>query len=79
MQRTVKGKNFTVAKIVINNGVPEVENTTVKIAEANTEKATKKLFKMYPDVKVLNVEDFEILYKLDDEIFFKYAVEVEQG
>lgn len=78
MQRTVKGIKFTYANHTINeNGELVSALDSIVIAETNEKKALKKAFKQVGTFKPLKTENVEKLFVLDDEIFFKYAVEVE--
>lgn len=79
MQRTVKSTKFTYAVNTINEkGEITATLATVEIAETDTKKALKKAFKLVgTPFTPLKTETVETLYKLDDEIFFKYAVKVE--
>ena len=48
----------------------------VKVNETDEKKAVKHLTKIYGNLQALKFEEFEQLYFLDDDTFFKYAVPV---
>lgn len=77
MQRTVKFTKFTYVEneLTENN---EIVSTikTVTVPENDDKKALKMAFKKVGVFVPLKTEKTEKLYKLDDVIFFKYAVEV---
>ena len=77
MQRTVKSTVFTYAKSTIEDGQLKSELATVEVVETNEKKALKLAFKKVGNFAPLKVETRERLYKLDDDIFFKYATVVE--
>lgn len=77
MQRTVKFTKFTYVKNEITeNGEILAEIKTVAVPENDDKKALKMAIKKVGVFVPLKTEKTEKLYKLDDEIFFKYAVEV---
>lgn len=79
MQRTVKATKFTYAKTTLNeDGQITAELATVEVPETDPKKAIKMAFKQVGTFAPLKTETTETLYKLEDEIFFKYAVKVEQ-
>lgn len=77
MQRTVKFTKFTYVEneLTENN---EIISTirTVEVPENDDKKALKMAIKKVGAFVPLKTEKTEKLYKLDDDIFFKYAVEV---
>lgn len=80
MQRTVKGTKFTYAKTVLNaDGTMTTTLETISVPEKDPKKAYKMAAKSIGNFAILKSEQTEKLYVLDDEIFFKYAVEVEGG
>lgn len=77
MQRTVKGIRVHLAKMEMCDGAIVVADTKTETFTNTDEKtAIKKATKKNIGYGVVSTENFETLYKLDDEIFFKYAVEV---
>lgn len=78
MQRTVKATKFTYASAELHeDGTFSTELRTVEVPETDEKKALKAAFKKVGTFAPLKTETTETLYKLDDEIFFKYAVKVE--
>ena len=77
MQRTVKSMVFTYAKSTIEDGQLKSELAKVEVVETDERKAYKKAVKIVGNFAPLKVEIRERLYKLDDDIFFKYATVVE--
>lgn len=78
MQRTVKMTKFTYAVNELNEkGELTAKLATVEVAETNVKKALKKAFAKVGVFAPLKTETTEALYKLDDEVFFKYATRVE--
>lgn len=77
MQRTVKGTQFTYAKTEIINGELKAELATIRVPETDPKRAYKLASKEIGNFAPIKSEVYETLYKLDDEIFFKYAVPVE--
>ena len=78
MQRTVKMTKFTYAVNELNEkGELSAKLATIEVAENDIKKALKKAFKEVGPFTPLKTETTEKLYKLDDEIFFKYAVAVD--
>lgn len=77
MQRTVKFTKFTYVEneITENNEIVSAIKT-VTVPENDDKKALKMAFKEVGMFVPLKTEKIEKLYKLDDDIFFKYAVEV---
>ena len=77
MQRTVKFTKFTYVEneITENNEIMSAIKT-VTVPENDDKKALKMAFKEVGIFVPLKTEKIEKLYKLDDDIFFKYAVEV---
>lgn len=77
MQRTVKFTKFTYVEneITENNEIVSAIKT-VTVSENDDKKALKMAFKEVGMFVPLKTEKIEKLYKLDDDIFFKYAVEV---
>lgn len=64
------------AKMEMVDGAIVIADTkTETYANIDEKTATKKATKANIGYGVISVEPFEKLYKLDDEIFFKYAVE----
>ena len=78
MQRTVHGTNVKYALIEKTEGghLAMIEGV-YKSTEKDTKKAIKDCRKVHPDCAIVGTEEFATLYVLDDEIFFKYAVPVE--
>ena len=77
MQRTVKFTKFTYVKNEITeNGEILAEIKTVTVPENDEKKALRMAVKEVGVFVPLKTEKTEKLYKLDDDIFFKYAVEV---
>ncbi len=78
MQRTVKQTRYTYAKTELNeNNELFATLETVTVNETEPKKALKMAFAQVGTFAPLKVETTETLYKLDDEIFFKYAVPVD--
>lgn len=78
MQRIVKGLKVTVAQVmIVENGEVKTNVFEVKVNETDEKKAVKHLIKIYGNLQALKFEEFEQLYFLDDDTFFKYAVPVE--
>lgn len=77
MQRTVKFTKFTYVEneLTENNEIVSAIKT-VTVPENDDKKALKMAIKKVGVFVPLKTEKTEKLYKLDDEIFFKYAVEV---
>ena len=77
MQRTVKFTKFTYVEneITENNEIVSAIKT-VTVPENDDKKTLKMAFKEVGMFVPLKTEKIEKLYKLDDDIFFKYAVEV---
>lgn len=77
MQRTVKFTKFTYVEneLTENNEVVSAIKT-VTVPENDDKKAIKMAIKKVGVFVPLKTEKIEKLYKLDDDIFFKYAVEV---
>ena len=77
MQRTVKFTKFTYVEneITENNEIVSAIKT-VTVPENDDKKALKMATKKVGIFVPLKTEKTEKLYKLDDDIFFKYAVEV---
>lgn len=77
MQRTVKFTRFTYVEneLTENNEIVSVIKT-VMVPENDDKKALKMAIKKVGVFVPLKTEKAEKLYKLDDEIFFKYAVEL---
>ena len=78
MQRTVKLSKINYVVTKIDNGEVKTETKFEFINECNVDKAKKIFARTHKTecVLITNVETVEKLYKLDDDIFFKYAVEV---
>lgn len=78
MQRTVKGTHYTYIHAEMRDGAPVAEIRTVEVPESDPKKALRAVAKLgVTPTAILSAEIVENLYKLDDEIFFKYAVKVE--
>lgn len=78
MQRTVKMTKFTYAVNELSEkGELTARLETIEVAETDPRKALKKAFKEVGAFTPLKTETSEKLYKLDDDIFFKYAIVVE--
>lgn len=78
MQRTVKSTVFTFAKVELDENKNAVVTTnTWKTHIGDTKKATKEFYKVNGFVQILDVQTIDEIYKLDDDIFFQYAVKVE--
>lgn len=77
MQRTVKFTKFTYVEneLTENNEIVSAIKT-VTVPENDDKKALKMATKKVGVFVPLKTEKEEKLYRLDDEIFFKYAVEV---
>lgn len=77
MQRTVKFTKFTYVEneITENNEIVSAIKT-VTVPENGDKKALRMAIKKVGVFVPLKTEKTEKLYKLDDDIFFKYAVEV---
>lgn len=77
MQRTVKFTKFTYVEneLTENNEVVSAIKT-VTVPENDDKKALRLAIKKVGVFVPLKTEKTEKLYKLDDDIFFKYAVEV---
>lgn len=74
MQRTVKTTIFTYAKTTLNEkGEVQAELAKIEVAESDEKKALRKAVKQIGLFAPLKTETKETLYKLDDDIFFKYA------
>lgn len=78
MQRTVKLTKVNYVETKLDNGEVKIERKFELINECNAEKALKTFKRNHKNESILvsTVETVEKLYKLDDEIFFKYATEV---
>lgn len=78
MQRTVTFTKYTFADTKLaDNGTVESKLKTVVVREANPRKAYRQACKeVGKKFEILKEEQFEKIYKLDDETFFKYATEV---
>lgn len=79
MQRTVSSIKFTYANVTIDeNGTPKAELATHNVFnETDENKALKKAIKDIGYFKPIKTEKTTALYFLDDDIFFRYAVKVE--
>lgn len=78
MQRTVKSTRYTYIHAEMRDGVPTAEIRTAEVPEHDSKKALRAAAKLgISPTAILSAESVETLYKLDDEIFFKYAVKVE--
>lgn len=78
MQRTVNGTKFTYVKNTINkDGTITAELATYTVNETDEKKAYKAAAKIIGNFAAVKTEKVSKLYILDDEIFFKYAVPVE--
>ena len=77
MQRTVKFTKFTYVEneITENNEIVSAIKT-VTVPENDDKKALRMAIKKVGVFVPLKTEKTEKLYKLDDEIFFKYADDV---
>ena len=77
MQRTVKFTKFTYVEneLTENNEIVSAIKT-VTVPENDDKKALRMAIKQVGVFVPLKTEKTEKLYKLDDDIFFKYAVEV---
>ena len=77
MQRTVKFTKFTYVEneLTENNEIVSAIKT-VTVPENDDKKALRMAIKKVGAFVPLKTEKIEKLYKLDDDIFFKYAVEV---
>lgn len=77
MQRTVKFTKFTYVEneLTENNEVVSAIKT-VTVPENDDKKALRMAIRKVGVFVPLKTEKTEKLYKLDDDIFFKYAVEV---
>lgn len=78
MQRTVTFTKYTYADIKLaKDGTVESKLNTVTVREASPRKAYREACKeVGKKFEILKEEQFDKLYKLDDELFFKYATEV---
>lgn len=77
MQRTVKFTKFIyVENEITENGEIMSAIKTVTVPENDDKKALRMAIKKVGVFVPLKTEKTEKLYKLDDDIFFKYAVEV---
>ena len=79
MQRTVKGTRVIVAQI--NKETHTYEEKEIVFTERfdSETKLNKAVFKRCGLAAIVSVETFEKLFKLDDDIFFKYAVECDEN
>ena len=78
MQRTVNGTKFHyVVNTIDENGVIASELKEIIVDDTNEKRAYKKAVKMVGNFVPVKTEKVKALYKLDDEIFFKYAVKVD--
>lgn len=79
MQRTVKGTKVNLVKVEVINGTVNTESFNKVYINLDEEKAIKKARKEFVNSAVVSTEEYSELYYLDDEIFFKYAVKVENA
>ena len=78
MQRTVNGTKFTYVKSTLNtDGTINAELAAITVNETDEKKAYKAAAKIIGNFAPVKTEKVSKLYVLDDEIFFKYAVPVE--
>lgn len=77
MQRTVYSTKFTYIHTEIDeNDEIVATKKEITIHEADEKKALRKAIKEVGNFNPIKTEKVSTLYKLDDEIFFKYAVPV---
>lgn len=78
MQRTVTFTKYTYADTKLaTDGTIESKLKVVTVREANPRKAYRQACKeVGKKFEILNEEQIVKIYKLDDELFFKYATEV---
>ena len=79
MQRKVTQYNIKYATTVLNDdGTVSATLHTVEVIAPNEKVAMKKAYeKVGVKFEALAVDTAEVLYQMDDETFFKYAVKVE--
>lgn len=73
MQRTVKGTAVVIGKWNTTWERMDTETITFATRFKNEMALNKAVFKRCGNVAIVSVEQFEDLYILDDEIFFRYA------
>ena len=79
MQRTVNATKFTyVVNEITTEGIKSEIRTHI-VNETDEKKALKKAVKEIGYFAPVKVEKISTLYILDDEIFFKYAIPVEDA
>ena len=77
MQRTVNATEISYLDLVEENGKKTPIIAVTRVPYKDKEDAIKKLCKtLEKTVTVMETKRVDILYKLDDDIFFKYAEEV---